>query len=525
MALPLFRRVRAKTSPLAVFGVQESLLSGLDLEEENSGAKKAVYLVTVSHPVQTHSAGGVELRKPDSYTREWLRDAVLDVFENPVYADAGNQARSADRCVGLVRFTIVKEFHQETEDGVKHTHYHIAIHAEESFRFLPLKRAFLERWQVATHWSCTHVGYWSALRYLVWPTPTKPLKSLDRTPLAWHRDGEHESLAETAQPPTNVAMLEARRNKVLAAAAEAGEKEPRPQEIDVWPIVVKHGVRNDHDKQDGWLRLIKIARTSCSPSMAAYLFSIRHKLNKLIDDCWVWEEVDERLRLSQRSRMTALQDSMRQPCCCGGAWRRQVQLSLAANGILEAEIAHDIYVSLLSGRSESTPVVTLAGLQGGEGKSMIFLPLTAVFGDDFVQGHTASGSFPLLGLEGKKVVLLDEWRFAAAALPIALQLLWFEGKPLPMARPQGEYIGHMLYKGTAPIFITTPMKRLEKLEKEAEAARAAGVTCEATMLLRRLKVHKFRVAVPKPAVQIPACAACFAHFVLEGEMLWSQMRD
>ena len=30
--------------------------------------------------------------------------------------------------------------------------------------------------------------------------------------------------------------------------------------------------------------------------------------------------------------------------------------------------------------------------------------------------HTASGAFPLLGLEGKKAVLLDEWRFTGWAL-------------------------------------------------------------------------------------------------------------
>ena len=75
----------------------------------------------------------------------------------------------------------------------------------------------------------------------------------------------------------------------------------------------------------------------------------------------------------------------------------------------------------------------------------------------------------------------------------------------------------------AAIFITTPMKRLEKLEAEAQAARAAGISCEATMLLRCLKVHRFNVAVPKPQKQIPACAYCFANFVFEGEMLWCQM--
>ena len=123
------------------------------------------------------------------------------------------------------------------------------------------------------------------------------------------------------------------------------------------------------------------------------------------------------------------------------------------------------------------------------------------------------------------MVVLDEWRFAASALPIGIQLLWFEGKPVPLARPQGESIGHLLYRGTAPIFITTPLKRLDKLIVEAEAARASGSSCEASMLVRRLKVHRFNVAVPKPRTQIPACAACFANFLFEGEMNFNLWRD
>jgi hypothetical protein len=175
---------------------------------------------------------------------------LLDVCANPVYNDVGNWARCAGRSISFVRLVIAKEFHKEGADGVQHVHYHIALHAAESFRLLPYKRAFLQRWGVATHWSCTHLGYWSALRYLVWPSaPKKPSNCLDRCPLAWHRDGDgtHEPLGEACQPPTNAGMLQARRDKLVIAAAEEGKEEPRPREIDIWPIVVRHDVHNDHD--------------------------------------------------------------------------------------------------------------------------------------------------------------------------------------------------------------------------------------------------------------------------------------
>ena len=175
------------------------------------------------------------------------------------------------------------------------------------------------------------------------------------------------------------------------------------------------------------------------------------------------------------------------------------------------------FTSLTKGRSETTPVMCLAGLQGGEGKSLIFYPLPAVLGEEFVCHHTATGAFALLGLQGMKAVLLDEWSFSAASVPLSTQLLWFEGKPVPITRPQNDYAGHVLYKGTAPIFITTPLQRMEKFIADAERARSRGESSVATMVLRRLKLYKFTQGIQAPAEQIPQCAACFASFVFEGE--------
>ena len=116
--------------------------------------------------------------------------------------------------------------------------------------------------------------------------------------------------------------------------------------------------------------------------------------------------------------------------------------------------------------------------------------------------------------------MLDEWHFSNAAVPLSTQLLWFEGKPLPITRPQDHFVGHVLYKGTAPIFITTPLKKMEKFIQEAEEACRSGLSSEATMVLRRLKMYKFTRKMVKPAEQIPQCLACFASFLFEGEAAW-----
>ena len=109
-----------------------------------------------------------------------------------------------------------------------------------------------------------------------------------------------------------------------------------------------------------------------------------------------------------------------------------------------------------------------------------------------------------------------------AALPLSTQLLWFEGKPVPITRPQDHYIEYFLCKGTAPIFITMPLKKREAFMNDAEEAAPPGLSSEATVVLKRLEVYKFGSKVPKPARQIPQCVCCFASFVFMGGAAWQQ---
>ena len=121
----------------------------------------------------------------------------------------------------------------------------------------------------------------------------------------------------------------------------------------------------------------------------------------------------------------------------------------------KTELCADIYRSIAHGRDESLPVVCLVGKFGGEGKSFFFAPLRNIFGPDYVQARPQPGNFPLLGLETKRCCILDEWDFDEDTFPLSAQLLWFEGKAFPVTRPQNkDYTGHLLYKGSAAVFVT-----------------------------------------------------------------------
>ena len=140
--------------------------------------------MTCPHTSQLVAAIGVPLRAPNTYSHKFLLDALLDSCAPPLY-DKGNAGRGLGG-VRLCRCLVAAEYHKAGAAGQANRHYHIVVQAFASFRFIAVKRALLERHGIATHWSTTHVGYWSAISYLVKKTDKKPESCLDPRPLPWH---------------------------------------------------------------------------------------------------------------------------------------------------------------------------------------------------------------------------------------------------------------------------------------------------------------------------------------------------
>ena len=84
-------------------------------------------------------------------------------------------------------------------------------------------------------------------------------------------------------------------------------------------------------------------------------------------------------------------------------------------------------------------------------------------------------------------------------------------------RPQNkEYEGHLLYKGTAPIFVTCAQKELEPIDTRARATAAAGHASHDTMLMRRLNNCSLSAKLPMPlGCHVEECGRCFAQLLLE----------
>ena len=473
-----------------------------DQEPEQPHCVKQVYLVTLP-ALQCQKDDCKGLVCPSTWKHEDVAAVMLDAFRKPVHTN--NNASWGKQATSLDCMVVFRERHAARSPGTLGPfHWHIALKADASFRFAPYKRSLTVHHGIASHWSASHTGFWSAVRYGYIPSPSKQQEDLDPEPLAWHRLGKEMDLFALSQEPTTASALARRRESKVKQASSVGKAEPRPTEFDLYPIIVQQGFQNGPDDHN---------------ALVTFAFKNRARLPGLIDDVWSWETVDDFLAEHGKSRVEMLVAAAGASCICQGEWMQTAMQSLLRNGIDPSSLCRDIYRLLEAGRREDVPVLVLMGRYGGEGKSFWLGPLRLIYGIDNVQATPQPGNFPLLGLERKKVALLDDWCFDANVLPLPTQLLWYEGKPFPLTRPQNSntYNGHLLYRGTAPIFVTCKEKDLGPVQEKAQVALMRGHPSEHTMLLRRLKIYSFKQPLPSRgnAPRIPECMQCFARLLLQ----------
>lgn len=244
--------------------------------------------------------------------------------------------------------------------------------------------------------------------------------------------------------------------------------------------------------------------------MTQFCFDNWNKLPELIARSWKVEKVEEYVEQAGKTRIQLLNDALTKPCACGGRW-----LSLAKDLFQKNNLDRQAWVqamlhSLEHGRSKGT-LVCHAGHQGNEGKSFLYEGLEAVYGEDAVFSSPPKGGFPLLGLERCRLCVLDDWRFNEDVIGYPLQLLWFEGKPIVIARPQNQFSGHLKYTKDDPIFITTLLSDISSVKgKKIQGG-------DISMMIKRLKIFEFSQALEQP-LKTKSCAHCFATLLLRSDV-------
>ena len=161
-----------------------------ELGQENGSRKTQVHLLTFSRLLP----GTAEVRNLQDVTemsRKDLACCVWKAFDEPLGSGYGRPPASG----ALVRKMVV--FREQHADGA--WHFHVAVLLRQSRTFVTAKRTLSGRNRLAAHFSTSHTGFWSAVRYGYMPTASK----VDSSPLSWSEEGGWDSLdlfAESQRP-------------------------------------------------------------------------------------------------------------------------------------------------------------------------------------------------------------------------------------------------------------------------------------------------------------------------------------
>ncbi|CAE8608726.1 unnamed protein product [Polarella glacialis] len=465
-----------------------------DIGNEDMSKSKQAYLITLSHPVQEVSAGGLRLSAPGDFSREAICSLLIKAL------DATQTSR--EKPTVFLKLAVFQERHASSE-----VHYHVAVIADRCFRFAKMKRELLNKHGLASHWSCSHDGYATCVAYGYLPSLKKPIAELDPLPHLWAADGkEHPPLEEASRPPVTSLAIAKRREQERMTRAEVGKGESRFKEIDLWPLVVRENILPDELCAE---RVTAYAKRCGGSALVEFCYKNYPKLKDLVARSWQFQNVEEYVEQHSKPRMSFVEEALCSPCRCPtlGTWLHAAYDLFNKNGINPTEWCSAVVDALVNGRTKGN-VVTHAGVEGNEGKSFLLAPLYVIFEEDEVFTAPPKNGFPLLDLEKARLTILDDWRFNENIWSYNLQLLWFEGKSFVIARPQNNFTGHLRYAKDDPIFITT-------VEADIHALKRGLGQGDVEMMLKRLCIFSFHYKIPRDEIlSLEPCAACFAKLLL-----------
>jgi hypothetical protein len=168
--------------------------------------------------VGKHSDSGSWRNVLRTKSKQQVLDAFRDACAHPVRP--ANSPHHQGQTAKPLQAAYFEEFHRPDAQGAKQKHGHLVVKFQRSVRFLPLKKALLQRHGLASHWAGDFTGYWQPMRYCAVASQKKPANSLDPQPLLWAAEGQHPAVEDCTHERVTAAALAAQKRRRDNANAE-----------------------------------------------------------------------------------------------------------------------------------------------------------------------------------------------------------------------------------------------------------------------------------------------------------------
>ena len=417
--------------------------------ESDPTAQNQVFLVTAAKLVNAEDNPGQggdgvppPLRDPATLSKRDFREALQDSIAQPMYTHARG-GRPPSRTLALDLYVGVKE------GKIGEQHHHAAVKLfDANHRFLPFKLAMRWRWGIATHWSTSHSQTWSAIRYLHFPTPRKPV--VDKQPEVWTRDGRKLNLFEESQEPFQAKAWKWHRERELSnASAKKPKKEPFSK-LDFSAIVLEHRLLTPsavltHFTEKG------------SKAMQLWVHCKQRKLKEYIQDALQLESAKQTAAFEKETDWALVERLSQETCQCGGGgclwWSLASEFFSNNTGFDKERFAASLRKVICMGPCKEARVPLVVG-RPNCAKSTLLDPVVNVYGEASVLGKpklgAPNGALGKLAKDDIRFVYFDDYRpveYAAMpkenpTVPVSDFLALFCGQPFDVQLSQSFNDGH-----------------------------------------------------------------------------------
>ena len=483
----------------------EHMAQVIQEQEEKPGAKRAVYMITISRVLpETLQATG--LRDVTKMSRGEVQECVRDAFDNPMTTPSGGAPRTRD--AGIVdKIVVFREAHSSGE-----IHFHVAVKfkGKESRVWCPAKRTLRSRHNMPSHFSCTH-QWWSAVRYGHVPSPKKP--TVDPDPLVWTHDGRTIDLYAESQEPWLARAWKARREAHECESARKG-KGAKFNKTDLTSLILTERLFTK-------AAIMRYAKQHGTAAMVTFVNGHIRQLKEYIEDALEWDgaedaefrenETDWALLCRTADGQCALGDS-----ACGYRSAAMEIFQHNSSNFDWRVLAKALRSIIINGPAKEVPVPMLVG-STNSGKSTICIPFDWLFGFKHVLHKPAKNSgFGLRNItKSKRFIFWDDYRpveyamLPKQAVPVDTFLSLFQGLPFEVQASQSFNDGNIDWSWKRGAVITAK-------EKELWAPRS-GVTEEDVKHMRS-RVREFRFStIPEGSRRgVQPCPCCMARWIRDG---------
>ena len=480
----------------------EEWAHSLGIGDELADDSVSVYLVTLARVLASTLAERPDLRDPSSLSREEVRSAVADSLENPMAQIMGGRPRTIDGPL-VLKMLNSKEPHLDGD-----FHHHVGVKLSRNQRFQAAKRTLLLRYGLPSHWSSVHTQWWSIVRYLTYPSPSK---TIDDSYITWAAEGVKFDVFEDAQAPFLAGAWSRRREKKDMLAGSGGEASSFTK-LDFNALVIEKELKTKK-------RVLAYAQDHGTASMQSFCSKNQRRMKEFLEDAVEWDSARRDAALESRSDWELLCAAADEPCPRGGhcayAGAAAHFFERNAHSFSAMRLAVTLRAIIMEGPSKDNRVPFLVGATN-TGKSTIVESFEELYGEDAVfhlPAETDDKGGALLGwLEDKRFVFWDEFEpvvfVAKGIMPKSQFLKAFNGQKFQIQMNQRTHDGNTPFKWKRGAVFTAKEQGLWKLQGKVTEE-------DVDHMKSRVDIYRCVGKINKRTGGVPQCKHCMAKWIYE----------